>query len=282
MNVILRKMLGWLPATLFLLGMMIVTIPDLWCIRRPLDVIRLANPRLRRRTETAWQLCWARRYHRLIFAIMGIVMPVRVRGRVCTGKPCILIVNHRTALDHLLVAQVTRQLGLEHVLWVLKMGMRKAIAVGASAQRAGCAFVARNGDNSDKEQIRQMAHIAREDGASIVIYPEGTRHDGFPREDGDYRYLRDPKRGGLQVLLDELPGYQVVFICLNWRGLRGGKTIWDGDGLIGIHGDVTVWVFPLVSGDTAGSVLDEGWTWMDSLLDPARATEPFEADVSRQ
>lgn len=260
-----KKFLGWFPAVLFLVGMATLTIPDI-VLRRLLDALRRASPYQRRATETAWQFRWARFYRHLIHACMGIRMPITVLGTIPHGKPCILIANHRTAIDHLCLAKVIKRLGLDHVLWVVKQGMRSAPVVGGSCARAGYAFVTRQGDASDKQAVRMMARLARADGASVAIYPEGTRHDGIPREQGSYFNLRDPKRGGLQALLEELPEYHVVFICLNWRGLRGGKTIWDGDGLLGIHGEVVVRELRRVPGDTAENILEDGWTWMDGLL----------------
>lgn len=263
----MRKLLGWLPAVLFLLGMGLLTIPDI-LLRRLWNLLRQATPLARRQIETAWQFRWARFYRRLIHSMMGISMPITIHGSVPTGKPCILVANHRTVIDHLCMAEVIKRLGLPHVLWVVKDEMRSAPVVGNSCERAGYALVSRNGSELDKDAVRAMARLARQDGASVAIYPEGTRHDGITRVDGNYLMLRDPKRGGLRVLLDELPDYDVVFVCLHWRGLRGGKTIWDGDGLLGIQGSVTVWGLTRVPGDTAENILDEGWTNMDWMLAP--------------
>lgn len=263
----MRKLLGWLPVILFLVGMGLLTIPDI-LLRRSWNLLRRSTPLQRRQTETAWQFGWARAYRRFIHKLMGISMPITIDANVPTGRPCIIVANHRTVIDHLCMAEVLKRLGLTHVLWVVKDEMRSAPVVGGSCERAGYALVSRQGDASDKEAVRALARLAREDAASVAIYPEGTRHDGIPRIDKTYLMLRDPKRGGLQVLLDELPDYDVVFVCLNWRGLRGGKTIWDGDGLLGIHGSVTVWGLARVPGDTAENILDEGWTGMDRILAP--------------
>lgn len=266
----MRKLLGWLPAALFLIGMGFLTIPDI-LLRRLWNHLRHATALACRQTETAWQFRWARFYRRLIHSMMGISMPITIHGNIPMGKPCILVANHRTVIDHLDMAEVIKRLGLLHVLWVVKDEMRSAPVVGGSCERAGYALVSRKGSESDKDAVRVMARLARQDGASVAIYPEGTRHDGIPRIDGKYLMLRDPKRGGLQALLDELPDYNVVFVCLHWRGLRGGKTIWDGDGLLGIHGSVTIWGLTRVPSDTAQNILDEGWVNMDRMLAlPAR------------
>lgn len=192
-------------------------------------------------------------------------MPIRVLGDIPPG-PYILVANHRTALDGLIVAMVAKRLSLTHILWIVKEGMRSAPVVGESLERAGHAFVTRAGDPADKERVRAMTQLAREDGASLAVFPEGTRYTGSDEERQNYRHLRDPRRGGLQAYMDACPEYPIVFVCMDWRGLRGGKTLWDGNSLLGLRGQVTVWHMPLVPGDNAESVLAEGWTRMDEML----------------
>jgi 1-acyl-sn-glycerol-3-phosphate acyltransferase len=264
----MNKFLGWFPAVVFFLVMGLFATPDLY-LRRCWNWARRATALEQRCTETAWQFRWARFHRRLIHSLMGISMPIRIDSSIPVGRPCILVVNHRTALDHLCAAEVIQRLGLRHVLWVVKDGMRSAPVLGSSCQRAGYALVSRQKGNLDKTAVREMARLAQEDGASVAIYPEGTRHDGIIRDTSPFRSLRNPKIGGLQVILDVLHEYDVVFVCLHWRGLRGGRTIWDGEGLLGIHGSVTVWGHTRAPGDTAQSILDAGWSRMDRILSPS-------------
>lgn len=267
MNQWLGRLIGWIPAILFLLGMAFVTIPHLY-LQRFINVIFRASEEVKRRTETYWQLSWARRYLKYIFAYMGIEMPIYIDVSTPIYNPCILVVNHRTALDHMLVAKVLEHLDEDHALWVAKKEFFNAPFVGKSLARTGSAFVTRSGDAQDKECIRAMARIARADRASVVIYPEGTRFTGKRDPDSSYNYLKDPKRGGLEVLMEELPTYPIVFVCLDWKGLKGGKTIWDGDSLLGIHGSVTVWRhgLPDEEVEAAEIVLKKGWTRMDEAI----------------
>lgn len=260
----MKKILGWILASLFLLGMVLLSFPDLY-LRRAFNRLRLADERTRRQTETSWQLRWARFYHHLILTLANIRMPIRIQGTIPLG-PYILVSNHRTALDGLVFATVAQRLGVTHVLWIVKEEMRSAPVLGGSLKRAGHAFVTRAKDPADKERVRAMTSLAKEDGASLAIFPEGTRYTGAPEERGEYRHLRNPRRGGLQDYMDACHDYPIVFICLDWRGLKGGKTLWDGDGLLGLRGQVTVWHMRLTPFDTAESVLEEGWTRMDEML----------------
>lgn len=260
----MKRILGWFVALVFLLGMVFLTIPDVYRCRI-VNVLIRADASTRRRTETYWQLFWARFYHRLILSLANIQMPIRILGEIPPG-PYVFVMNHRTALDGPLFAAVTRKLGVHHVLWIVKEDMRKAPVLGGSFERSGYAFVTRANDPGDKERVRAMAELANQDGASLAIFPEGTRYTGTEEERKSYDHLRDPKRGGLQAYMDACPGYPIIFICMDWRGLRGGKTIWDGDGLLGLRGQVSVWHMPLVPGDNAESVLAEGWERMDELL----------------
>ncbi|MEK7619711.1 MAG: hypothetical protein AAB413_00515 [Patescibacteria group bacterium] len=54
------------------------------------------------------------------------------------------------------MATVIKHLGLTHVLWIVKEGMRKAPVVGGSLECAGHAFVTRARDPQDKERVREM------------------------------------------------------------------------------------------------------------------------------
>lgn len=261
----MKKLLGWTVASVFLLGMVFLTIPDIYR-RRFINVLLRADAMTRRSTETHWQLLWARFYHHLILRIANIQMPIRILHEIPPG-PYILIANHRTALDGLIMAVVAKRLGVDDLLWIVKEGMRSAPVVGGSLERAGHAFVTRANDPGDKQRVRQMTERAKQDGASLSIFPEGTRYTGSQEERENYRHLRDPKRGGLQTFMDGCPDHPIIFVCMGWRGLQGGKTIWDGDGLLGLRGQVTVWHIKLVPGDNAESVLDEGWTRMDSILE---------------
>jgi 1-acyl-sn-glycerol-3-phosphate acyltransferase len=269
----MKKILGWIPALVFLLGMAFLTIPDIYR-RRAINVLLRADASTRRRTETGWQLFWARFYYGLILPLAGVKMPIKIQGEIDIGGACILIANHCTALDGFVLAAVAHRLGIDDVLWIVKEGMRSAPVVGGSLERAGHAFVRRRADPEDKNRVQAMTVLARMEGASVALFPEGTRFTGSEEERGNYRFLRDPKRGGLQAYMDAFPDYPIVFVCMDWRGLRGGKTIWDGDSLLGIHGAVTVWHMLRQSEDTAQSILERGWTLMDEILRKGE-TVPF-------
>lgn len=260
----MKKILGWIPAFVFLLGMVFLSAPDLFR-RRLVNFIRQADASTRRRTESGWQIFWAAFYFRRILPLMGIKMPIKTLGNIPPG-PAILVFNHRTAADPLVAGAVAQRLSICDYRWTVKRQMGSAPLIGPSFRRAGYAFVTRNGDSADKDRVEQMARLALADGASLGIFPEGTRYTGTQEERENYRHLRDPRRGGLQVYMDACPNYPIIFVCLDWRGLRGGKTIWDGEALLGLQGQITVWHMGLAPGDTAESVLEEGWTRMDDLL----------------
>ncbi len=259
-----KKIRGLVPLIVFGILLLTVSLPYRFA-RRCWSACFHKTDAERRRSETIWQYETARFFHRVIFPMMGIRMPITIHGEIPLGQPCILVSNHRTAIDHLILAMVMGTLHLDYVLWVLKYEMQKAWFLGSSFVRAGYAFVTRRGNPRDKDRIREMARMARQDGVSVALYAEGTRFNGTPSEGVRFKHLLEPKIGGFQIFLEELPGYPVVFVCMDWRGLTG-TTILDGEGFLDIHGNVHVWQRDLVPGDDARSVLDEGWARMEELL----------------
>ena len=259
-----KKLYAHVPMFLFGLGYILMALDLLR--RRLLNMFLMATGEERRRTEMDWQFGWSRFHAWYLFKVMGIRMPIQLQGLIQKGRPCIIVANHRTILDPLIMAQVLGALGQRSVLWGIKREIGKVFPIGGSFIRAGYALLSRANGEDDKYRLRVMAQLAASEQASVALFAEGTRFDGIPREGSLYRRLREPKRGGLQVLMNELPGYPIIFVCIDWRGLRGGKTLFDGAGLLGIHGQVTVWQHSLAPGEDAQSVLDEGWTRMDELL----------------
>ncbi len=260
----LKKLYAYIPITVFFLGfaLMIADLPRRFLV----DAFLMASVKVRRRTQMDWQFGWARFHAWYLFILMGIKMPIHVEESVRAGKPYILIANHRSVLDPLIMAQVQGRLNLRSVFWGIKREMGKVFVLGGSFVRAGFALLSRKSDPCDKDRLRTMAQLAAQEKASAALFAEGTRHDGIRREGSTYQYLRVPKRGGLQILMDELPDHPIVFVCIDWRGLRGGKKFFDAAGLLGTQGQVTVWQHNRTPGEDAQTILDAGWSRMDMLI----------------
>lgn len=263
-EVVVRKFLGLFVALLFLVGMVMLTGPEIW-IRRVLNKIRGESQEKRRKTEVAWQLAWARRYLVMVEFVMGMKVNIDIPTLWWDGN-YIVVLNHRNVLDHLIAARVFDEIGIEDPRWIVKEQMRKAPIVGASLARAEFAFVSRNGDPADLDRIRDMAKIARKDNVGVSIYPEGTRFDGKPKEGSRYTAVRDPKVGGFSTLCEELPGYKVLIICIDWGDLPDARTIWDGSAYVNRQVNVTVWEQENEGAENAPDLLERIWTKMDRKL----------------
>ncbi|MDR2690869.1 MAG: 1-acyl-sn-glycerol-3-phosphate acyltransferase [Dysgonamonadaceae bacterium] len=100
--------------------------------------------------------------------------PVKVIGKEkLNGKQsCIFVSNHQGAYDIFLIFGYIKQ----PIKWVMKQSLRKIPLVGYACERAGFIFV----DNSSVQAAAKTIQIAEtklKNGASIAIFPEGSRTD---------------------------------------------------------------------------------------------------------
>ena len=98
--------------------------------------------------------------------------PVKVIGRekLDKNKSYIFVANHQGAYDIFLIYGYLRQ----HIKWVMKQSLRKIPLVGKACEAAGFIFV----DNSSPKAATKTIEDAEKrlkNGASIVIFPEGSR-----------------------------------------------------------------------------------------------------------
>jgi len=88
--------------------------------------------------------------------------------------------------------------------WIMKASLRKAPFIGAACAAAGHIFIDRNSPKAAQESL-EKAKQELQKGASVVIFPEGTRtHDGK---------LGKFKRGGFKIATDL--GLPIVPITLH-------------------------------------------------------------------
>jgi len=128
--------------------------------------------------------------------------PVKIRGRehINRKQSYVFVANHQGAFDIFLIYGF---LGVP-IKWVMKAGIGKIPFVGAACRAAGFIFV----DNSTLKgaaQSIQEAEKSLKNGASVAIFPEGSRtYDG--------KMIRF-KKGAYQMAADQhLP---IIPITLN-------------------------------------------------------------------
>lgn len=98
--------------------------------------------------------------------------PVHVRGRehIERGKSYVFVANHQGAFD---IFMIYGFLGVP-IKWVMKAGLEKIPFVGAACRAAGFIFVDNSSSKAAARSVRE-AERALKSGASIAIFPEGSR-----------------------------------------------------------------------------------------------------------
>ena len=98
--------------------------------------------------------------------------PVHVGGRehIERGKSYVFVANHQGAFD---IFMIYGFLGVP-IKWVMKAGLEKIPFVGAACRAAGFIFVDNSSSKAAARSVRE-AERALKSGASIAIFPEGSR-----------------------------------------------------------------------------------------------------------
>jgi 1-acyl-sn-glycerol-3-phosphate acyltransferase len=115
---------------------------------------------------------FARRAHRTARALLGAHgVDVRRDGPPCPSGPAIIVANHVSYLDPLLISAVTPCVSIakaESEQWPL---------IGGGLRALGCIFVRRGDAWSGARALRRTLRAVR-GGAAVLNFPEGTTTDG--------------------------------------------------------------------------------------------------------
>jgi 1-acyl-sn-glycerol-3-phosphate acyltransferase len=111
----------------------------------------------------------ARQSSRLTLALLGLIPEVEGLQHLAAGTPCIVVTNHASYLDALLLTAVLPP----HFTYVAKQELLNYPAVRIPLRRLGCAFVERFDSARGLEDTRGLENRARA-GDSLVFFAEGT------------------------------------------------------------------------------------------------------------
>lgn len=199
----------------------------------------------------------------IFFWIIRKFMALKVRYRMLTpervphlrGGPCIVVSNHQAAvIEPFVLPNLLYQLGIDDLRWVAKEKTREAVGYGLMHRHSGFAFLSRDRSRSEQDirEIERMTALASNEGASVAIFPEGTRTtDGNPLP---------PKSGGLKAIVRNLPHAPIVSVTFGWDRLPGDiRTIKDGAGLYKRTLYVTVRIDDPLTEETAEAWLNAEW-----------------------
>lgn len=147
---------------------------------------------------------WAK----IILWISGVRVDVRGVENLDPAKPRIYLVNHQSFFD---IFVLLAKLDL-HFKYILKQELMRIPVLGYTMKRAR--YISINRDNP-REAVRSMNEAAERmrEGASVVVFPEGTRS-----KDGR---LQTFKRGGFRLALKS--GCDVVPVTLQGSHMIAAK-----------------------------------------------------------
>lgn len=182
----------------------------------------------RRRAAGRWKSDVGRRG----FADVARIMRLRVERGATTGliqssEPLIVIANHRSPLDIPALCDYLSEFGRVDLRWVLKKQLGWLPLIGWPCSASGDAFVSRCRDARDLDRIRQCAEKAYEDGACVVLFPEGKRFNGAVPESG-LTHVRPPKIRGFEEVCRAMPGARILNVTIHCDGVKGGRTLFRG------------------------------------------------------
>ncbi|MCX8995784.1 1-acyl-sn-glycerol-3-phosphate acyltransferase [Rhizobiaceae bacterium BDR2-2] len=117
--------------------------------------------RLRRRIPRLW--------HRVACFMIGL--KIRVHGRVDRRRPLMLVANHASWVDILVLGAIA------DVVFIAKTDVAGWPVFGVLARLQKTVFVARDARGRAGEQVDEIAERLR-GGEIVVLFPEGTTSDG--------------------------------------------------------------------------------------------------------
>jgi 1-acyl-sn-glycerol-3-phosphate acyltransferase len=134
---------------------------------------------------------------RKVGVLMSLTFPpwrLRVAGRIPPGGPYVVVANHQSMLDILLLSRLRREMK-----WIAKESLFRVFWVGWAFRMAGDIPV-RRGDAESGSEALAMARAYLDRGMSVMIFPEGTRSKTsrlLPFKSGAFRLAID---AGVPVL----------------------------------------------------------------------------------
>ncbi|MBN1584810.1 1-acyl-sn-glycerol-3-phosphate acyltransferase [Candidatus Uhrbacteria bacterium] len=231
-----------------------------------------ARESVRVRRISGWQMVWSGFFLGVVFFLMRVRVEYRTKKPVGKPNPAIVIGNHRHDIDALLFSVIMRRLGYRSFSGVAKRELRSVPIIGRAFRETGFAMVARNRDRRDLERVRRCAESVLRNGASLLIFPEGTTFFDSNRR-GDLRHLLLPKSGGLKVIRETLPNYPVLSVTVHWGKDPVLSTIPAGTDLIGRRLIVYAEMKEIGEGEGIESWLKREWRRKDVIMEVLKVSK---------
>jgi 1-acyl-sn-glycerol-3-phosphate acyltransferase len=197
---VIKSIVVWFVGIVYMLLFFPVTI-IIWLIVLPFD---------NKRKIIHWLLSWQCLILIRLLPIWKIVVEGRENG--LTGTPCVIISNHQSILDILLINCLRYRFR-----WISKIENLKVPVLGLYLRMADYITVDR-GNKESKEEMYEKSLRCLKEGTSIMMFPEGTRSAdceiGFFRR-GAFQLAIDAHVPILPIVLDGsggvLPKHGLIF-----------------------------------------------------------------------
>jgi len=250
---------------LYLLFAALVAVPWLAVLRLRV-MLSGASPSVRRSTFATWMMGMAATAFRIMRPVLGVRARFDLLGPRAIGGYLVLA-NHRSSFDIPIIAEFLRRNGLRDARWVLKAELQETPVVGTVCRESGCAFVGRTGSAEDLRRVEYTGIMAAEDGANVVIFPEGTVFSTAKRKPG-YTNVLPPKAGGVSVLRRVLSQNRVLVLSINWTEVVDGRNMWKAHEYVGKILEVRAKVLTPAEArhDDVRRWLEREWKALDSSL----------------
>ena len=227
-------------------------------------VIRLKGT-AHRQNIALWQMRWARIFLGVFTSVMGMRLCYLLPVKQDMPKPSIVVSNHRSMFDILIIKCFMLQMGYQDIRWILKKSLGKIPAVGRACSESACAFIIRGKHPDTLPTIIEKAELAARDNASFVVFPEGTRFKK-PKEGSKYQQLLPPKVKGLQVMMQSMPMHSILSMTIDWQGDIGGTGMSNLSALCGRTVTISAEHIDDLTSEDASSWLEEEWRRKDKIL----------------
>jgi 1-acyl-sn-glycerol-3-phosphate acyltransferase len=178
-------------------------------------------------TRPAWAWAVGRAGARLLLWLTGTPLSVSGLDYLPRGTPCVLVVNHASYLDGLVLLAVLP----EPIGFVAKRELREQFIPRVYLQRLGTEFVERFAAHESVQDARRL-EVALRAGRALVFFPEGmfTRVPGLqPFRMGAFLVAANT---GIPVVPVAICGTRAILRDGQWWPRRGAITITFGAPLL--------------------------------------------------
>jgi|GEM_PF-3156800 len=230
--------------------------------------------------RNAFSYHMTRHGHRLL-KILRVILNMRIefdpsqKDISSLENSMIIISNHRSLIDIILVYSVMFRLKKPYLRWIIKQGLART-PFGWAGRETNCGFVSRDKNGQDDlSAVTDCAKKAFFDEASVVIFPEGTRFIK-PIADSGFDHVRPPKRGGFEAIRKQMPEAPILSLTLDWKNNEKdtghGRDLLDAGDFAGACVRISLQLIPAAMVDQDPNWIINHWHQKDRALAASAAT----------